>query len=200
MKIHYFIATLLFFPGKKHCLQNIFSLSCVWHCQVYVSQLCFRYWYCQACEFPLHFTLLVYGSFKPKHKNFSKLFFPRWKSLSYCPHLQMHPFSFEPVTKWSWFLDWSFQTRLPFSHVALIQFSSGNTVALFQAMSWCLGNNSSMFHISDWASHELHPHINPTGISGPCAHLRVGAEVFLLFGLVWVRPGFARRSLVRLLW
>lgn len=145
-------------------------LNCVCQC-----------WHSRACEFPLRFTSLFHESVRPKHKIVSK------SSSSFVRKASPIPLTsrFEPVTRLSWFLDWNFQTRLHFNRVASIQFSSGNTVVLFKATFSCLGNNSLMFHSSDWASQELHPHINPTGISGPwpCAHLRVGAEVFMLFVL-----------------
>lgn len=94
-----------------------------------------RYWYSQVCEFPLHFTSSFHGSLKPKHKIFSKSLFSLVGKASPTPLTsRCHPLSFEPVTKLSWFLDWSFQRRLPFSHVASNQFSSGNTVVLFKAL------------------------------------------------------------------
>lgn len=187
----YFIAMLLFFPGKKNLSSKTFFFFCLvpgtikFTCPSCVCQC----WCSQgtlACEFPLRFISLFQGSLRPKCKLFLKCFSSVLGKAFPAPLTsRTHPLGFEPVTWFYWFLKQSFRTCLKqwlhFSGVASIQFSSGNAMVLFKAMFSCLGNSSVMFHTysSDWASHGLHPHIHPTGINGPwpCAHLRVGIKV-----------------------
>lgn len=71
MKLHYFIATLLFFSWKKTLLPKHFFFCLVSGTVKFMCPSCVCR-YSQACEFPLRFTSLFLGSLKPKHKIFSK--------------------------------------------------------------------------------------------------------------------------------